>query len=238
MQKPFMQLFFEPNILTNGGILSPEESAHCIRVLRHNTGDVILIIDGKGHLYEATIKVASSKACEVEIVTQKSQPPPSVQCHIAIAPTKNIDRTEWFLEKSTEIGIEQVTPIVVKNSERKVVKPERLEKVITSATKQSGSYWRPELNNLTPFDEFIKTTFIGDKYIAHCHNGEEPHLKDVVRKGHASLVLIGPEGDFTIQEVDMALKNGFNPVSLGSKRLRTETAALVACHIVRLINEP
>jgi len=160
-----------------------------------------------------------------------------VQCHIAVAPTKNIDRTEWFLEKSTEVGIESITPIVVQNSERKVVKPPRLEKVITSATKQSGSYWRPVLNNLTPFEVFVKTPLTGDKYIAHCHNGEEPHLKDVVKKGRNSLVLIGPEGDFTIKEIELALKNGFKPVSLGSKRLRTETAALVACHIIRLINE-
>lgn len=232
-----MQLFYEPDLLSNGGILSPEESAHCIRVLRRNAGDAIQIIDGKGHLFEATIKVASPKACEVEIIQQKNQPPPTVQCHIAVAPTKNIDRTEWFLEKSTEIGIESITPIVVKNSERKVVKPPRLEKVITSATKQSGSYWRPVLNHLTPFDVFVKAAFTGDKYIAHCHNGEEPHLKDVVKKGQNSLVLIGPEGDFTMKEVELALKNGFKPVSLGSKRLRTETAALVACHIIRLINE-
>src|SRR5690606_34089407 len=147
-----MQFFYEPDILTNGGKLSPEESAHCIRVLRHSTGDALQIIDGRGHLFEATIKVASPKACELEIQLQKNQPPPTVQCHIAVAPTKNIDRTEWFLEKSTEIGIEAITPIVVKNSERKVVKPPRLEKVITSATKQSGSYWRPVLNELTPFE--------------------------------------------------------------------------------------
>jgi 16S rRNA (uracil1498-N3)-methyltransferase len=232
-----MQLFYEADILTNDGILSAEESAHCIRVLRHNTGDSIQIIDGKGHLFEATIKVASPKACEVEIIEQKSQLPPSVICHIAIAPTKNIERTEWFLEKSTEIGIEQITPIIVKNSERKVVKPSRLEKVITSATKQSGSYWRPVLNALIPFEDFIKSPFNGDKFIAHCHNGHEPHLKDIAQKGINTLVLIGPEGDFTVQEVELASQNGFKPVSLGSKRLRTETAALVASHIIRLINE-
>ena len=232
-----MQLFYEPDILSNGGILSSEESAHCIRVLRHNAGDAIQIIDGKGQLFEALIKVASPKACEVEIREQKSQPPPSVQCHIAIAPTKNIDRTEWFLEKSTEIGIEWITPIVVKNSERKVVKLPRLEKVITSAIKQSGSYWRPVLNDLTPFDSFVKTPFEGDKFIAHCHNGHEPHLKNVVKKGNNTLILIGPEGDFTLKEIELALNNGFRPISLGSKRLRTETAALVASHIIRLINE-
>ena len=232
-----MQLFYEPDILNNGGILSPEESAHCIRVLRHNMGDTIQIIDGKGHLYEATIKVASPKACEVEILEQMSQPPPCVQCHIAIAPTKNIDRTEWFLEKSTEIGVELITPIIVTNSERKVIKPLRLEKVITSATKQSGSYWRPTLKPLTSFDELVKTPFSGDKFIAHCHNGQEPHLKNSAQKGNDVLVLIGPEGDFTLKEVELAMNNGFKPVSLGSKRLRTETAALAASHIVRLINE-
>ncbi|GAO28664.1 ribosomal RNA small subunit methyltransferase E [Geofilum rubicundum JCM 15548] len=192
-----MQLFYEPDILTNGGLLSPEESAHCIRVLRHHSGDSIQIMDGKGHLFEGTIVVASPKACSVKINGQKSQSPASVQCHIAIAPTKNIDRTEWFLEKSTEIGIEWITPIVVKNSERKTIKPPRLEKVITSAIKQSGSYWRPTLKGLTPFNEFIKTPFDGDKFIAHCHNGHEPHLKNVLQKGRNALVLIGPEGDFS-----------------------------------------
>jgi 16S rRNA (uracil1498-N3)-methyltransferase len=232
-----MQLFYEPDILTNGGLLSPEESAHCIRVLRHNTGDFIHIIDGKGHLYEGKIEVASSKACSVKISELKSQPPATVQCHIGIAPTKNSERTEWFLEKSTEIGIECITPIVVKNSERKTIKPSRLEKVITSAIKQSGSYWRPILNELTSFHDFIKTPFEGAKYIAHCHNGHEPHLKNALQKGNNALVLIGPEGDFSNEEVELAIKQGFKPVSLGTKRLRTETAALVACHIVRLINE-
>jgi len=232
-----MQLFYEPNILSNGGLLSPEESAHCVRVLRHKTGDAIHIIDGKGHLINAIIKVASPKACEIEINEIKKEPPSSVQCHIAIAPTKNIDRTEWFLEKSTEIGIEIITPIIVKNSERRIIKPARLEKVITSATKQSGSYWRPILQPLISFEEFINIPFVGDKFIAHCHNGQEPHLKNIAQKNKNVLVLIGPEGDFTLKEVERAKEKGFKTVSLGTKRLRTETAALAASHIIRLINE-
>jgi 16S rRNA (uracil1498-N3)-methyltransferase len=232
-----MQLFYEPEILVNGGILSPEESNHCVRVLRHQVGDVINILNGKGHLFEARIIEALPKKCRVEIQTKKEEAAPLNICHIAIAPTKNIDRTEWFVEKSTEIGIEEITPIFCSNSERKVIKPERLEKVIIAATKQSISLWRPILNPAITFNEFVKRPFAGDKFIAHCQEGNTVHLKSAAKKGNNTLILIGPEGDFSDTEIKMALENGFKPISLGRKRLRTETAALTACHIIRLIND-
>ncbi|MGQ1948011.1 16S rRNA (uracil(1498)-N(3))-methyltransferase [Geofilum sp. OHC36d9] len=232
-----MQLFYEPEILVNGGVLSPEESNHCIRVLRHQAGDVINILNGKGHLFEARITDASPKKCRVEIQAKKDEAAPLYICHIAIAPTKNIDRTEWFMEKSTEIGIEEITPIFCSNSERKVIKPERLEKVIIAATKQSISLWRPILNPAITFSEFVKKPFAGDKFIAHCQEGNTVHLKTAAQKGNNTLILIGPEGDFSEAEIKMALEYGFKPISLGRKRLRTETAALTACHIIRIIND-
>lgn len=232
-----MQLFYEEDITTNGGYLDPTESTHCIKALRHKAGDVILIINGKGQLFKTLIKDANPKKCRVEIVSQETQPPSSVECHIAIAPTKNIERTEWFVEKSTELGIETITPIICRNSERKTIKPERLGKVVISAIKQSGSLWRPLINELSDFDSFIGQQFEGHKFIAHCHIGNEPHLKDLVERGNNTLVLIGPEGDFTIEEVKRAEAMGFKAASLGPKRLRTETAALAACHIIRLENQ-
>ena len=232
-----MQLFYEEEITTNGGYLDPTESTHCIKALRHKAGDEILIINGKGQIFKALIKDANPKKCRVEIVSQETQHPSSVECHIAIAPTKNMERTEWFVEKSTELGIETITPIVCRNSERKTIKPERLGKVVISAIKQSGSLWRPLINELSDFDSFIGQQFEGDKFIAHCHSGNEPHLKDLVERGNNTLVLIGPEGDFTIEEVKRAEAMGFKAISLGPKRLRTETAALAACHIIRLENQ-
>jgi 16S rRNA (uracil1498-N3)-methyltransferase len=231
-----MQLFYEPEILINGGILNAEESHHCIRVLRHKQGDKIEVINGLGKLFTCVIIDANSKKCKVSIESETEQSKSPITCHIAIAPTKNIDRIEWFLEKSTEIGIEVITPILCKNSERKVIKHDRLQKVITSAVKQSLDLWHPQLLPLIDFKSFINQPFNGVKLIAHCHQGNEIMLKDYDIKGKDVLILIGPEGDFDKSEVEMALANGFSPISLGAKRLRTETAAMVACHIVRLIN--
>ncbi len=231
---PVMQLFYEPDILTNQGFLNPEESNHCVKVLRHKAGDTLQILDGKGNLFDALLQEASHKKCKIKIISSQSEPQPSSICHIAIAPTKSNDRTEWFIEKATEIGIEMITPIFCKNSERKIVKPERLEKVITSAVKQSVSLWRPQLNEAKSFSDFVHEDFDGDKFIAHCLKEDEQHLQDACTKGKNTLVLIGPEGDFTSEEVEMALQNGFRPISLGKKRLRTETAALMACCIVGL----
>jgi 16S rRNA (uracil1498-N3)-methyltransferase len=156
---------------------------------------------------------------------------------IGVAPTKNIDRFEWFLEKSTEIGIDRVIPLLCRYSERKEIKPERLEKVMVSAMKQSIKAYLPVLSPLQTFKEAIKSQFSGQKFIAHCYEGEKQLLRDAVVRGKDVLILIGPEGDFSNEEVELAINEGFVPISLGNSRLRTETAALVACHTVNLINE-
>lgn len=232
-----MHLFYEPELLTNNGMLNPDESHHCIRVLRHVAGDHIKVIDGKGNLFTCIITDANQKKCKVEIEHRQTQAPVDYVTHIAVAPTKNIDRLEWFLEKGTEIGIEIITPLLCTNSERRVIKTERLEKVITSAVKQSLDLWMPQLMPLSDFETFVKQPFEGDKFIAHCRDENDTHLKLQYTRGKSVTILIGPEGDFTELEIELALQNGFKPVTLGAKRLRTETAALVACHTIRLMNE-
>lgn len=232
-----MQLFYEPELLNNNGVLNPDESHHCIRVLRHVAGDYIKVIDGKGNLFTCIITEANQKKCKIEIESRTTQAPVDYVTHIAVAPTKNIDRLEWFLEKGTEIGIEIITPILCTNSERRVIKIDRLEKVITSAVKQSIDLWRPQLMPMIDFASFVTQPFNGDKFIAHCRDENDAHLKLQYKKGNSVTILIGPEGDFTESEIELALQNGFKPVTLGAKRLRTETAALVAGHTIRLIND-
>ena len=156
---------------------------------------------------------------------------------MAVAPTKNIDRFEWFLEKSTEIGIDEITPLLTEHSERKIIKPERLEKVIIAAMKQSLKAYKPKLNELTPFRKIIAANSFEEKYIAHCYDGEKQGLKTIAGKGKNILILIGPEGDFSTDEIKVARETGFTEISLGNSRLRTETAGVVACHIINLVNE-
>ncbi len=231
-----MQLFYEPEILTNGGLLNMEESHHCIKVLRYRKGDAITIIDGKGSSISARITDDSPKACKVSVIKTNYLPPPPVSCHIAVAPTKNIDRFEWFIEKSCEIGIEKITPLLCEKSERKILKLERLEKIITTASKQSGNLWRPQLFPLTNYKDFILKTSEGDKFIAHCHEGDKESFFKMCKQGKNTNILIGPEGDFSKNEIKLAEENGFRSISLGETRLRTETAAFVAAHIFRLVN--
>uniref|UniRef100_UPI0032179879 16S rRNA (uracil(1498)-N(3))-methyltransferase n=1 Tax=uncultured Draconibacterium sp. TaxID=1573823 RepID=UPI0032179879 len=233
-----MQLFYVPDIKGSEVILSEIESKHAIRVLRLSEGSTIQLIDGKGGFYEAEILVANPKKCRLHIVnTIADFGKKDFHLHIAIAPTKNIDRTEWFLEKCTEIGINEITPFISEHSERKVIKPERLEKILVSAMKQSVKAYLPKLNPLTSYRELISNSVEEKKFIAHCNDGEKPHLKNVVNQGDKVLVLIGPEGDFSLAEVELAQENGFKEISLGTSRLRTETAGVAACHIVNLANE-
>ena len=218
--------------------LPEEEAQHCIRVLRLNIGDQITLTDGKGYFYRAEISAATNKRCMVNILeTIYQEPLWNGHLHIAIAPTKNMDRTEWFAEKATEIGFDELTFLNCRFSERKVIKTERISKILVSAIKQSLKARLPQLNEMTDFNKFITQPFKGQKFIAHCYEGEKPLLKDVLRKGEDALVLIGPEGDFSEEEVQKAIENGFTPISLGKSRLRTETAALVACHILNLQNQ-
>ena len=217
-----------------------EESNHCIRVLRHLKGDIINVMNGKGSRFECRIEIADSRKCELLLLNELKELPSDYSCHIAVAPPKNIERFEWFLEKSTEIGVQSITPVICRFSERKVMKPERLDKIITSAAKQSKSFWRPTLEPLMHIGEFLAHSNQYNnyqKFIAHCHNDEKRLLKNVYQPGNKALILIGPEGDFDVAEIKLAMDAGFEPVSLGNKRLRTETAALAACHTIQLLND-
>jgi len=235
-----MYLFYCPDIETKQ-TLSEEESGHCVRVLRYSTGDEILITDGKGTTYTARITNPHPKHCDFEIVSsEKQEKHHAFHLHIAIAPTKNIERMEWAIEKCVEIGVDEITPLLCRFSERKQLRTDRLEKIILSAAKQSLTPYMPVLHELTPYDEFISRQQSIDglqKFIAHCYKEDKRVLKDEIEQGRDVLVLIGPEGDFSEQEVADALASGFVPVSLGNSRLRTETAAVVACHTAVLMNE-
>ncbi len=233
-----MQLFYIPDITGNEVVLNETESKHAIRVLRLAEGSRVQLIDGTGGFYEAEISVAHPKKCKLAITgsTQEFEKR-TFKLHIAIAPTKNIDRYEWFLEKCTEIGIDEITPLLSEHSERKVIKPERLNKILVAAMKQSLKAYLPRLNTLTSFNELVSISKYKNKYIAHCNEGDKIHLKNCIKQGEDNLILIGPEGDFSLEEVKFATQNGFTEVSLGDARLRTETAGIVACHIANLMND-
>lgn len=245
-----MELFYAPHI-SQEPLLPEEESQHCVRVLRHGLGDVITVTDGCGMLYQARITNPHPKHCELEILGAEPQTKHHRgHIHIAIAPTKNIDRIEWMIEKCTEIGADAFTPLLCRFSERKNIRQDRLERIILSAAKQSLTAHFPSLAPLTPIEDFIRTCTADYKFIAHCYlNGERRLLRDeiaAIRNTHSPFpippspsyaVLIGPEGDFSPEEVELAVANGFVPVSLGDARLRTETAGLVACHTIVVLNE-
>ncbi len=233
-----MQLFYIPEIRGSEVTLDPDESKHAVKVLRLTEGSSVQIVDGKGGFHEAEIAEAHPKKCRLNILNSVLNfGLKDFRLHIAIAPTKNIDRLEWFLEKATEIGIDEITPLISEHSERKIVKLERLEKKMISAMKQSVKAYLPKLNESVHFNQLISSATEKEKYIAHCFKGNKTHLKRVVNKAADVLVLIGPEGDFSPEEVQLAKNNGFTEISLGESRLRTETAGIVACHIVNLANE-
>ena len=234
-----MYLFYAPDIETTL-TLPEEESGHCVQVLRRTAGDTICVTDGIGHLYHCVITNPHRKHCELRIESVETPSPlHEGQVHIALAPTKNIDRTEWALEKCVEIGADEITLLLCDHSERKTVNFERLQKIVVAAAKQSLKTRFPILH---PMTKMTNLQVDGDKFIAHCIEGYEATdnkraLKDRVTRGHQTTVLIGAEGDFSPAEVEWALANGFQPVSLGNSRLRTETAAVVACHTAVLANE-
>ena len=229
-----MQLFYLENP-ENEIILSPEESKHATKVLRKKEGDILNFTDGKGNFYKAEITLADSRKCRLQIVSSKQKEKQhNYHLHIAIAPTKNMDRFEWFLEKATEIGIDEITPIICSRSERKVIKTERCNKILLSAMKQSLKFHLPKLNKAISLTDFIKQDLKGAKYIAHCEDGEKNELK-TVSKAEKTLILIGPEGDFSPKEIELVLQNHFKAVSLGTSRLRTETAGIVAVHTINMI---
>lgn len=230
-----MELYYCPDIAQQA-VLSEEESTHCVRVLRHTTGDILTLTDGRGMLYQARITNPHPKHCELEILSSEQQTKHHPgHIHVAIAPTKNIDRIEWMIEKCTEIGADAFTPLLCRFSERKTIRQDRLEKIILSAAKQSLTAYLPTLAPLTPIEEFIRSSTADYKYIAHCYLNSERRLllnelQSIRNRENASFaILIGPEGDFSEQEVQLAIEHGFIPVSLGDARLRTETAGLVSC---------
>lgn len=233
-----MQIFYIPDIVGNSVTLSEDESKHCIRVLRMAKGDELQLVDGKGSLHHCTISDDNAKRCAVSInKTELKFGKRSFKLHIAIAPTKNIERIEWFLEKCTEIGIDEVTPLLCEHSERKNINEERLERVMIAAMKQSVKAYLPKLNPLTPIDKLLLNATESTKLIAYCGNFQNIHAKSLVEIGKSTLFVIGPEGDFSPTEVEKAFSNGFKVVGLGTSRLRTETAGVVACSLANLLNE-
>lgn len=236
-----MQLFFTPDLNPSleNFILSEEESKHAIRVLRMDTGDRLHLIDGRGGLYEAQIIDPHPKRTVLTILNVAEDfQRPKYHLHIAVGPTKNIDRIEWFLEKATEVGIQEITPVICERSERKEVKLDRLNKVVVAAMKQSLKAYLPKLNPAVSFKQFLREIPKEgvQKAIAHCVDAEKKYLNQVLKPDQHYIILIGPEGDFSEEEIDLALQMGFHPISLGEARLRTETAALAACMEVSLLN--
>lgn len=234
-----MQLFYNPDITdsTEQFSFSKEESKHITKVLRKKEGDILHITNGNGWLFTAEISIANIKNCIATIVEKELQPNRKYELHLAVAPTKMNDRYEWFLEKATEIGIDSITPILCDHSERKFIKHERFEKILQSAMKQSLNCYLPKLNNVIKFSDFIKQDLKGQLFIAHCEETDRKSLKKEIQPNQKITILIGPEGDFSVKEIETAIQNKFIPVTLGTTRLRTETAAIVACHSVAFINE-
>lgn len=234
-----MQLFYNPTINDNqtSFVFDKEESKHIIKVLRKKEGDILHVTNGLGFLFTTEITIASDNKCTVKIVSFEKQEMPKSHLHLAVAPTKMNERYEWFLEKATEIGIQEITPIICDHSERKVIKTDRFQKILESAMKQSLHYYLPKLNEPIAFKDFIKTKKTGQLFIAHCEETDKKSLKNELKSHEDVTILIGPEGDFSVKEIQLAIAGNFIPVSLGSTRLRTETAAIVACHSVVFNNE-
>lgn len=235
-----MPIFYDPTLTpaATRHTLNEEESWHCVKVLRMGAGQPIAIIDGRGTLYEARIAEAHPSRCQVDIErTHPNHGQRSVQVHLAIAPTKNIERLEWCIEKCTEIGIDTITPLLCERSERREVKPERLQRVMVAAVKQSRKAYMPTLAPLTRFELFLTQPHTGGLYIAHCNAPTPPPLRQLIAQQRSITVMIGPEGDFSPHEVALAEQHGFGPVSLGPSLLRTETAGVVACHMANLLSQ-
>ena len=233
-----MQLFYNSDVKATDTLFTfdTNESRHIIKVLRKKIGDELWITNGEGYLFEAKIIGDSIKQCEIELISSKKTHPKSHWLHMVVAPTKMNDRFEWFLEKVTEIGVDEITPIICDRSERKILKLDRMQRVIESAMKQSLQTYLPKLNEPVSLSEFLEKPTTGLQFIAHCEDSERHELKRRVVADQDITILIGPEGDFTPNEIKSALSKGYAPVAMGKTRLRTETAAIVACTIVASIN--
>jgi 16S rRNA (uracil1498-N3)-methyltransferase len=232
-----MHLFYTPGIMGLNHVLTEEESTHCVRVLRLGEGHTVHLADGRGTLYTARIAAAHPKACKVEIISREEhykQHP--YRLYLAIAPTKSMERFEWLLEKITEIGVDEITPLLCEHSERRVLKYERVEKVLVAAMKQSQKARVPLLHEMTPATDFVRKESSGKKLMAHCVPGEKTILPNALQGCRDALILIGPEGDFSTGEIAAAMQHGFQAVSLGDTRLRVETAGIVACCQMQTVN--
>jgi len=234
-----MQLFYNSNIDENTSefFFPKEESKHIVKVLRKSVGDVLNITNGLGYHFTSEITIANQNKCVSKIISKTLKTKRNFKLHLAVAPTKMNDRYEWFLEKATEIGIETITPIICDNSERKIIKKERFERILQSAMKQSLSCYLPKLNDVISFSDFINQDFSGDLYIAHCEKTKKKSLKNIIKPNTDITILIGPEGDFSKKEIEYAKTNKFIPVTMGNKRLRTETAAIAAAVFVDFVNQ-
>jgi len=234
-----MQIYYAPDIRGNSYTLDENESKHLIRVLRMTKGSGVRLIDGKGNLYEGIISDPDQKKCTIDI-TRKIMDfeKRNYRLHIAISPLKNTERFEWFVEKSVEIGIDEITPLLCRNTEKQGIKTVRAENIITSAMKQSLKATRTLLNEPCSLEDIISMDMKGIRMIAHCNNSiARQKISDVYSKNESVTILIGPEGDFTRNEINQAIQSGFSPVHLGPSRLRTETAGVSACHSVYFINQ-
>lgn len=234
-----MQLFYFKDINQTSTSFSfdKEESKHIIKVLRKKESDILYVTNGLGFLFKTQIALASDSKCNVTILSIEEQQPSKFHLHLAVAPTKMNERFEWFLDKATEIGIHEITPIICDHSERKVIRRERFDKILLSAMKQSNQYFLPKFNDAITFREFVKNQINGQKYIAHCEVLDKKSFKNTLIPNQDVTLLIGPEGDFSVKEIQLALDNKYIAVTLGDTRLRTETAAIVACHSVVFTNE-
>lgn len=234
-----MQIFYAPGIKGDTYILDEKESRHCIRVLRMVKGTEVKLIDGKGNLYEGKISKPDIKGCLINVyrVIPDFEKRP-YRLHIAVSPLKNTDRLEWFIEKSVEIGIDEITPVICRNTEKQNVKFDRLNNIIISAMKQSLKAKLTLLNDVCSFEDFINSDLRGNKLIAHCNSEiERKGINKVYSKFEDVVILIGPEGDFSGEEIKSSIEKGYKPVHLGSSRLRTETAGIAACHSIYLLNQ-
>ncbi len=230
-----MELFYCNNIEGDKAFLDEQESVHCIRVLRHKADDELIFTDGNGKKYFSKIEIANAKRCVLKIENRIEEKPRNFTLHIAIAPPKAIDRFEWFLEKATELGVEEITPLLSRYSERKHLNHERCEKILISSMKQSNRLYLPKLNEMISFQKFLEKDFNVTKAIAHCEPSEKKTLQAILINTKSFLFLIGPEGDFSKEEIQQAVSKNFEHVSLGEKRLRTETAAVHVCSALCLM---
>lgn len=233
-----MNYFYHPSLDNSVSqfSLDAEESRHIVKVLRRQAGDRLTITNGKGYLFTAEILEASPKRCTARVLETKKTPPPHYELHLAVAPPKRVERFQWFLEKATEIGVSHITPLICERSERQTLPVERLQRVIQEAMKQSLQTFLPQLEDPVPLAAYLEREQPVLRFIAHCEDDEKMDLKRRVAADKDTVVLIGPEGDFTPSEIKAAYERGFVPVSLGRNRLRTETAALVACMTINMIN--